>query len=63
MVRNEINIFSTDNGDEFSSFNFEKLLERNDIVHQKTNPYAPEKLEKSFWAEAVNTAVYLRIIL
>lgn len=87
MVENQTNTkikgLRSDNGGEFCSIEFESLLKKNGILHQKTNPHTPEQngmlerlnrtivekarcllfdanLDKSFWAEAVNTAVYLR---
>ncbi|CAF4918329.1 unnamed protein product [Pieris macdunnoughi] len=87
MVENQkekkVKVLQTDNGGEFYSREFGSYLNKQGIVHQRTNAYTPEQnglcermnrsvvekarcliydagLEKKFWAEAVNTSVYLR---
>lgn len=39
----KIKTLRTDNGGEFCGLEFERLLNRNGIIHQKTTPYTPEQ--------------------
>ena len=42
-VDSQIRVLRTDNGGEYTSFQFENYLKKNDIVHQKTTPYTPKQ--------------------
>ncbi|GLT36973.1 hypothetical protein SLA2020_113170 [Shorea laevis] len=78
----QLKTFRSDNGNEYTSFEFDKFCEDASIAHQLTIPYTPQqngvaerknrnimemarcmlyekKLPMNFWAEAVNTTVYL----
>ena len=78
-----LKMLRSDNGGEYTSFEYEEYLKSNGIIHQLTISKCPQqngiaermnrtlmemtrsmlassKLPSKFWAEALNTAIYLR---